>query len=284
MDTRAAVFAGSWYPQTADACEKEIRHYLAGNGDTEIQANAWAGGIVPHAGWFYSGRVACRVINCLKDSDPLDLVVLFGMHLHSQSGNRMMASGAWETPFGVLPVDEGLAGALQDQFTFTLETPRRFVQDNTIEVQLPFVKYLLNPGRILALGVPPAPQSIEIGRAVGRWAKSNDRRIKVIGSTDLTHYGDNYGFSPKGSGRKAFEWVRDQNDRAVIDAMLAMAPERIINQGLQHQNACCAGAVAAAVAAAAEMGATRARELAYASSYEKSPGDSFVGYVGVLFG
>jgi AmmeMemoRadiSam system protein B len=284
MNTRAAVFAGSWYPQAADACEKEIQRYLAGNADTQIQANVWTGGIVPHAGWFYSGRVACRVIHCLKDPDPIDLVVLFGMHLHSQSGNRMMASGAWETPFGALPVDESLALALQDQFVFTLETPQRFVQDNTIEVQLPFVKYLLNPGHILALGVPPAPQSIEIGRTVGRWAKTNGRRLKVIGSTDLTHYGDNYGFSPKGSGPKAFEWVRDQNDRAVIDAMLAMAPERIISQGLQHQNACCAGAVAAAVAAAGEMGATRAHELAYASSYEKSPGDSFVGYVGVLFG
>lgn len=284
MNTRTAVFAGSWYPQTAEGCEKEVRHYLAGNADAELQASVWTGGIVPHAGWFYSGSVACRVINCLNDTDPIDLVVLFGMHLHPQSSNRMMPSGAWETPFGALPVNETLAKALQDEFAFTLETPQRFVQDNTIEVQLPFVKYLLNPKSILALGVPPAPQSIEIGRAVGRWAKTNGRRIKVIGSSDLTHYGDNYGFSPKGSGRKAFEWVRDQNDRAVIDAMLAMEPERIIKEGLQHQNACCSGAVAAAVAAAGELGATRAHELAYASSYEKSPGDSFVGYVGVLFG
>jgi hypothetical protein len=32
------------------------------------------------------------------------------------------------------------------------------------------------------------------------------------------------------------------------------------------------------------MGAGRARQVAYATSYDKSPGDSFVGYVGIVFG
>jgi AmmeMemoRadiSam system protein B len=284
MDTRRAVFAGSWYPRQADACEKEIQHYLSQKIKKEFPDNGWTAGIVPHAGWIYSGHVACRVINLLKETPPSDVVVIFGMHLHSGSPNHIMASGAWETPFGVLPVAEDLAEHLMSRFNFRIERPHRFMDDNTVEVQLPFVKYLLNPGRFLALGVPPAPQSIEIGKAVGQWAMDNDKRIKIIGSTDLTHYGPNYGFSPKGSGRKAREWVRDNNDRHVIDAILGMDPERIIQEGLTRQNACCAGAVAAAVAAAKQMGAGRAHEVAYASSYDRSPGDSFVGYVGVVMG
>lgn len=78
--------------------------------------------------------------------------------------------------------------------------------------------------------------------------------------------------------------MRDQNDRQVIDAMLAMAPETVISQGLAHQNACCAGAAATAIAAAKHLGATQAQSVAYATSYEKSPGDSFVGYVGIVMG
>jgi len=31
------------------------------------------------------------------------------------------------------------------------------------------------------------------------------------------------------------------------------------------------------------MGAKKADKLVYATSYDKSPGDSFVGYVGMLF-
>jgi AmmeMemoRadiSam system protein B len=119
---------------------------------------------------------------------------------------------------------------------------------------------------------------------VASWAKAKDRRLKIIGSTDLTHYGGNYGYTPKGSGEKAVEWVRSHNDRRVVDALLAMNPEKVIDEGLNRQNACCAGAAATAVSAVQKMGARKAKKLAYATSYDKSPGDSFVGYVGVVFG
>ena len=119
---------------------------------------------------------------------------------------------------------------------------------------------------------------------MAQWALQNQQQVKIIGSTDLTHYGPNYDFSPKGRGPNALEWVRNQNDRRVIQAILEMAPERIIEEGLTHHNACCAGAVAAAVAAARQMGVVTAHEVAYASSYDRSPGESFVGYVGVVMG
>ena len=283
MNTRAAAFAGSWYPRQADACEKEIRGYLSRDIHQLSPSEKWTAGIVPHAGWIFSGHLACQVIDLLKSAEPIDTVVIFGMHLHSGSPNHMMAQGAWETPFGDLAVDEDLAEYLMTRFEFRLETPHRFVQDNTIEVQLPFVKHLLNPQRILAIGVPPTSQAVEIGKAAGQWVAAHQRRVRVIGSTDLTHYGPNYGFSPQGSGRQAVEWVRDQNDRRIIDAMVAMDTEQILREGATRQNACCAGAVAAAVAAARQLGAREAHEVAYASSYDLSPGDSFVGYTGVVF-
>jgi hypothetical protein len=69
----------------------------------------------------------------------------------------------------------------------------------------------------------------------------------------------------------------------MIDAMLLMDPENVIREATKNQNACCSGAAAAAIAAGKQMGAQTARKLAYATSYEKNPGDSFVGYVGIIF-
>ena len=135
-----------------------------------------------------------------------------------------------------------------------------------------------------SLGVPPNSASLDIGRVVAAWAKAKHLRLKIIGSTDLTHYGSNYGFAPQGAGEEAVDWVRKENDRRLVDALLEFAPERVIDEGLSRQNACCAGAAATAVSAVQEMGAQKAKELAYATSYDKSPGDSFVGYVGVVFG
>ena len=57
----------------------------------------------------------------------------------------------------------------------------------------------------------------------------------------------------------------------------------MIEEALSSHNACCAGAAATAIEAAKHLGADRAESIAYATSYDKSPGDSFVGYVGIVF-
>jgi len=280
---RKAVFAGSWYPSSASECEREITGFLAEGENLTRPGRALVGGIVPHAGWYFSGSIACNVIHCLKGQDATDVVVLFGMHLHADSPSYMMAAGAWETPFGEIPVEETLAAELLQKFSFTLETPQRFTQDNTVELQLPFIKYFFKDAKIVAMGVPPHKKSLEIGRTVVEISKRLGLRVKVIGSTDLTHYGTNYGFVSKGTGKQAVDWVRNENDRRVIDAMLALAPENVIAEARSSQNACCAGAAATAIEAAKYLGANRADELAYATSYDKSPGDSFVGYAGIVF-
>ena len=279
---RKAAFAGSWYPASASECEREIKGFLEEGGRFALPDRNLVGGIVPHAGWYFSGSIACNVIRCLKGQKTPDVFVVFGMHLHSDSPRYMMAEGAWETPFGEIAVEETLAAELAENFSFTLETPRRFNQDNTIELQLPFIKYFFEDAKIVAMGVPPNRSSLDIGRKVVEIAQRLGLEVKVIGSTDLTHYGYNYGFTTRGIGKQALDWVRNENDRRVIDAMLALEPENVIDEGLNHQNACCAGAAATAIETAKHLGADRADKIAYATSYDKSPGDSFVGYVGIV--
>ena len=279
---RKAVFAGSWYPGRASECEKEIKAFLKEGENIVVPAENWVGGIVPHAGWYFSGSIACNVINYVKGQDTADVVVVFGMHLHADSPCYMMTEGAWETPFVEIPVEEMLASELAEKFPFTIETPTRFTQDNTVELQLPFIKYFFKDAKVVAMGVPPHKNSLKIGCAVAEIANRLGLRVKVIGSTDLTHYGTNYGFISKGTGKNAVDWVRHENDRRVIDAMLALDPENIIAEARTRQNACCAGAAATAIETAKHLGADRADELAYTTSYDKSPGDSFVGYVGIV--
>jgi AmmeMemoRadiSam system protein B len=281
-NVRRAMFAGSWYPSNASECEREITGFLTEGKNTKPTDRKLVGGIVPHAGWYYSGSIACNVISSLKSDATPDVIVVFGMHLHPESSCYLMAEGAWETPFGEIPVAESLAAELAKKFPFTLETPDRFTQDNTVELQLPFIKYFFKDVKIVAMGVPPSLNSLKIGQAAIEIAKLMDLTVKVIGSTDLTHYGSNYGFTSKGSGKKAVDWVRTKNDRRVIDAMLALDPAKVIDEALASQNACCAGAAATAIEAAKHLGAKRADEIAYATSYDKSPGDSFVGYVGIV--
>jgi AmmeMemoRadiSam system protein B len=283
MKARKAMFAGSWYPESAAACEREITSFINKAKGSAAGEKRLVGGIVPHAGWYFSGSIACNVIHRLKQEPLPDVIVVFGMHLHPASPLYMMTEGSWETPFGDLPIATELARELAKRFEFKIETADHFNRDNTIELQLPFIRYFFENTAIVPMGVPPAKESLEVARAVVEIATELGLKLKILGSTDLTHYGLNYGFAPKGMGASAVDWVRDENDKRILDAMIGMDPERLISEALESQNACCAGAAAAAIAAAKQLGATAAETIAYATSYDKSPGDSFVGYAGVVF-
>jgi hypothetical protein len=283
MSLRRPAFAGSWYPEEKQACRQQIEQFIAEDFTTPELSRPPRAAMVPHAGWFYSGAIACRVIQALQAEPLPDAVILFGMHMHPTQRPVMMDRGAWETPLGPLPVAENLARYLTQRLSFTIETPDTANRDNTIELQLPFIRYFFGEIPILAIGTPPSETALDIAKTVVAGARELDLDLKIIGSTDLTHYGPNYGFTPHGKGAAAAAWVKEENDRRFIDAALGLNPEMVLDEALRHQNACCAGAAAATIQSALDLGASQGVLMAYTTSYDKIPGDSFVGYAGIAY-
>ena len=76
MDVRKAMFAGSWYPASPTACEKEIKNFLQDPNIKIPSRKNLVGGIVPHAGWFYSGAVAAKVIQTISKQQNIPLTEL----------------------------------------------------------------------------------------------------------------------------------------------------------------------------------------------------------------
>lgn len=283
METRPADLAGAWYPGNEADCREAIEEMVRVCPACPKNINKAMGGVVPHAGWFYSGQIACNVIKCLAEQTHPDTCIIMGRHLRPGSPNYIMTEGQWKTPLGNLEIDTALASPLTDDFSFTIETGSRYEPDNTIELQLPFIKYFFPEAQILPLGLPPAQESLEIGKRAAELATTLGRKILVLGSTDLTHYGNNYGYSPKGSGEAAVNWVKDENDRRVVDLMVKMDEKGVIREALENLNACCSGAAAAAISAAKKLGASRGEKITYATSYDIRPDTSFVGYAGIVF-
>jgi len=298
MKTKEAHFRGSWYPSTAGECEDQIKKFLESQEAGSSPNRLNVGVIAPHAGWVFSGGLACRAISALAGEEA-DLVILFGTHLRAQSPARIISQGTWETPFGDLHINEEFAGKMMELFDFDVETPDEFSffnmsghapnnrldnqPDNTIELQLPFVKYFFKKAKIAVIGAPPRPVAMEMGKVAAEIAEAMGLRTKIIGSTDLTHYGPSYGFSPAGSGEKALEWVKNENDQKIIDAMIGMDPQAVLDEASSHDNACCPGAVAAAMAASKRLGAKKAALSQYRTSADIRFGESFVGYAGIVF-
>ena len=283
MAVRKSDFVGNWYPASPETCRREIQRWGERARGLSTKPEKTVGGLVPHAGWYYSGEIACNVFKVLSESSTPRTVVIFGMHLGPTSDHVVMVEGAWETPLGNIEIDETLSHALIKSFRFVEETPFHHGMDNTIEVQLPFIKHFFPESLILPIGVASRNEALEIGEQVARLAMEMDLEIIVVGSTDLTHYGPNYGFTAKGVGEEAVRWVKENNDKRMTDLMVGMDARAALEEGMASQNACCAGAVAAAIAATEKLGARRGELLVYRTSYDVEPHTSFVGYAGVVY-
>jgi len=129
---------------------------------------------------------------------------------------------------------------------------------------------------------PASAKALELGEAVAAVARELNLSLLAIGSTDLTHYGPNYGWAPQGIGPQAVQWVREVNDQRFLSEVLKLDGAGLLRAALEDQSACSPGAAAAAVAAAKKLGARKAVLHDYYTSYEIMPGDSFVGYAGIL--
>ena len=206
------------------------------------------------------------------------VVAVFGGHLGGNSPPLLVTDEAWETPLGNLTLATEFYQPLRKRLSLAEEYPG----DNTIEVQLPMVKYFFPNARVLAVRSPASPLAMELGEAVAAVAQELKVSLLVFGSTDLTHYGPNYGWAPKGRGPAAVKWVKEVNDKRFIDEALKLDGPGMLQAAREDQSACSPGGAVAAVAAAKKLGAAKAVLADYYTSYDIMPNDSFVGYAGIL--
>jgi AmmeMemoRadiSam system protein B len=257
-----------------------------------LAAGAAASGMAamsPHAGWYYSGAIAAAAFASLDKS--ADTVVILGGHLAAGSPVLVATEDAFRSPLGLMEMDKTLREAFCTALGKTAWAADRY-RDNTVEVLVPMAHYFFPQARLLALRLPADISSYETGRRLADAAKTLGRRIAVVASTDLTHYGQNYGFSPHGQGVEALAWTREVNDRRFIDAVLEGNPETVLLRAEGESSACSAGAVLGALGFARAFSGDSARPpsaelLAYGTSADADGvagvPDSFVGYAAITW-
>ena len=274
MNLRKSCLPAGWYPGNQD----DIKRYLS---DFNSRGTAHAA-IAPHAGWFYSGRIAARAAASLDRNT--DTIAIIGGHLPEGYPPLFAMEDAADTPFGSMTIDTELRTAAIREIGGSDD---RF-DDNTVEVLLPMARFFFPGALLLWLRLPAALISFEAGKALAAAAKGLGRKTAVLASTDLTHYGPNYGFSPHGSGPDALHWVKEVNDRRFIEAVESGDPAAVLERAQQDRSSCSAGAVLAAMGFAGAAGAGKARLLEYGTSADAGRSgagvpDSFVGYGAFAF-
>lgn len=291
MKIRHAYRAGSFYDGTPGGCRRHASALVESAELPEDLPEPLYGGIVPHAGWFYSGRIAATTLKALLQTGPLppETVILLGAdHTGMVTQGEVFESGVWQTPLGDLEIDDELATRILDASNLFRTNPNAHAYEHSIEVQVPLLKVLCQDIRIVPIGVPPTPMAVEIGTQLARVIKDCGKTVVLVGSSDLTHHGGHFG-NPGGRGLEGVEYS-EKNDQRILDMIQKMRAAEVITEAAKHQNACGAGAIAATISACQALGATSGRLLEYTNSYrithEMAPDsgdDTTVGYASVVF-
>ncbi len=290
MGTRKPAVAGQFYGGTYEQCLGEVEDCLSSGPVTAALPETIVAGIVPHAGWVFSGDLAGMVFSAIKQANgQVDTFVIFGA-VHRYCGNEpaVYESGSWQSPLGQVKIDEELAAQILEG-QYARAGAQYHTGEHSIEVQVPFVQHLFGESKIVQIMVPPGNGAIGLGGEVADIIKKNDKKIVCIASTDLTHYGPRYGFCPAGSGPEGLKWAKETNDAEFIDLAVKMEPNKLLDKAMENSSACGPGAAAAAISAAKKLGRTKGVLLGHTDSnevmikkYHQSSAES-VGYAAIVF-
>lgn len=291
MQCRKPVVNGQFYPSDRASCMEEINLCLNERKSEQPFPGKITAAIVPHAGWTFSGALAAMVFSAIKKRNKdVDTFVIFGA-AHGYMGRKpaVYNRGCWLTPLGGIEIDESLADSIAQTETADIN-PDVHNTEHSIEVQIPFIQHLFGEAKIVPVIVPPASAAVELGEAVGRMISgSSDKDIVCVASTDLTHYGLRYGFTPAGIGEEGIKWAAEVNDKSFIDLAVALKPQELLDSSIQNCSSCGPGAAAAVVAVAKEAGIRQGTLLCYTNSSEVliqkmgSSSHESVGYAAIVF-
>jgi len=270
-EIRRSVLAGSWYPGSARTLRADIEQYLRNVPAPKPPDRDPVGLIAPHAGYIYSGQVAAYAYRQVIDHF-YDAVVLIGpSHRSAFRGVSVYAQGGFETPLGVMPVDEELAADIVAEGEGIQPLPKVHLAEHSLEIQVPFLQVALEgvPFVPLMMGDQDAATCGRLADAIVRAAAG--RKILLVGSSDLSH------FHPYD--------VAVQMDHTAIGHFEKMdAPGLLRDLSRGKCEACGGGPAAVVILASKTLGADHASLLKYANSGDVT-GDheSVVGYASVVF-
>jgi AmmeMemoRadiSam system protein B len=263
-DVRPSPIAGQWYPGTFERLAATVDSMLDNAPSASVPGQI-VGLIAPHAGYIYSGPTAACAFKLVRGMDFERVVVVSPMHHPYFEPVLTTAHQAYQTPLGLVPVDQEALAAIGRQIP--LKAVRRD-PEHSLEIELPFLQRALNtPFSVVPLML--RDQSYQMAEALGKAVASvigTDSKTLLVASSDLSH------FYPDSKARLL--------DHIMLERIAAFDPQGVIrveDEGLAF--ACGRAAIATVLVAARVLGADSVQIVGYATSADTAGDTSqVVGY------
>ena len=183
MKARPAAVAGLFYPADRAALQSTLDDLLAAAPAADGNVKAI---IAPHAGYPYSGLTAAHAYRLLQAHRArIRRVVLLGpAHRVYLQGMAVPSVGAFTTPLGNVPLDEGAIERVRELPGMRV-SDEAHAQEHSLEVHLPFLQTVLDDFRLvpIVVGVCPAREVESVLDTL--WG--GDETLIIV-SSDLSHF------------------------------------------------------------------------------------------------
>ncbi|MBN1635534.1 MAG: AmmeMemoRadiSam system protein B [Deltaproteobacteria bacterium] len=267
---RKSVISGSWYPGNPKTLRETVLGYLEEATIPEIP-NRPSAIISPHAGYIYSGPVAAFAYKAVKNYYYTKVVVISPSHRAHFPFLSVWGKGGYETPLGMISVDEVLCEKLTRESERIKVDKSPHMQEHALEIQLPFLQTIFGSFKLcpVIMGEQDISHSMALAGALHR-SIDNPDDVLVVASSDLSHFYN----SVKAA-------TMDNNIARRIEEFDVEGLGRDLAQGVSE--ACGGGPIMAAMLYGKALSKTSCRVLKYANSGDVS-GDksSVVGYLAAV--
>ncbi len=190
---RQPAFAGRFYEGNSARLKKQLAQLFDDAGQIDfsgdIHGNSLQALIVPHAGYVFSGKIAASAYHLIKPEKKYKLIfILASSHRYSFDGVAVYNKGNYSSPLGEIKTETKLAAELAEKSPLFMIHPEAHEAEHSIEVQLPFLQYVLGEDFTLVplvMGTHNAETCREIAAILQPWFTPEN--LFVI-STDFSHY------------------------------------------------------------------------------------------------
>jgi hypothetical protein len=195
-NVRPFLTTGPWYPSDPVRLGQMLDDFLQ-RSPVPAATGAIQGIISPHAGYEYSGLCAASAYRRLTPSQPIRRVILLGpSHHYGFYGACVSAFSAFATPLGRVPVDTKVCRSLSRKDLFKNDD-LAMQNEHSLENQLPFLqKTLGNSGFKIVPILLGALRKEDFAVIAASIAPYCDDETLLVASSDMTHYGKNFSYTP----------------------------------------------------------------------------------------
>jgi len=189
---RSQLAERGWYPADANALSRQIEDFFQ-KADVEPINNVIAL-ILPHAGYTYSGQTAVSGLKALGKQYKRIIVIGPSHYLAMEEVLSVPRVTHYQTPLGEIPLDVECINKLLKYSVFQ-NIPHAHQYEHSVQIELPLLQYRQKDFKLVPIVAGHC--SLEtVDKASKILQGLVDQQTLVIASSDFTHFGPNYGYTP----------------------------------------------------------------------------------------